>query len=104
MIAYRCAGAVSRTISPSRSSAPAAIVTRYPGSATCRAVLTSLPRCLPRDLAATRPFVGDPREREEEIGQPIEVDDHELGNLGLVPQVDHPAFGAATDRACHVKG
>src|SRR6185437_13662836 len=86
----------------SRSSAPASIVTRYVGSSTCRVARTACVT-LPGHLAHAAPLVGDAREGEEQVGEPVEVDDDELGDLGLGLQLDDPTFGAAADGTCDVQ-
>ena len=52
---------------------------------------------------APRALVRDAREREEQVGQPIEIDDDERRNLRLASELDDAALGAAADGARDVQ-
>ena len=58
----------------------------------------------PRHFAGARAAVGDAGEDEEEIGEPVEVDDHDLRHLVRALQADDRPLGAAADRARDVQG
>jgi len=47
--------------------------------------------------------VGHSRECEQQIGEPVQVYDHDLRNLYIPLEADHPTFGAPADRTCDVE-
>src|SRR4051812_16196006 len=57
----------------------------------------------PRRLSAGAELVGEPREREEQIGESVEIDDHELRDLRLLREEYDAAFGATADGSRNVK-
>jgi hypothetical protein len=58
---------------------------------------------LPGYFTSTRAYVRDTREHEEEVGEPVEIDDDELGNLHVVLEVHDPALGAPAHGPGNVK-
>src|SRR3982751_1093972 len=81
---------------PTRASAPVPTMIGYPR--------TSMDVTgLPGDLASSCAPVRDTRKHEEQIGQAIQVDDHELWNIIFAPQVNHAPLGASTHGSCDVE-
>src|SRR6185503_10033364 len=66
----------------------------------------STPGCpvgLPGYFTSARAHIRDPREREEKIGQPIEIDHHKGRDLNIALEGDDPPLGAPADGAGNVK-
>jgi hypothetical protein len=58
----------------------------------------------PGSFTRTRAHVRDTREHEEEIGEPVEIDDYDLRNLHLPLQVNDPALRSPAHGSGDVEG
>ena len=58
---------------------------------------------LPGDFARSRAAIGQSRESEEQVREPIEIDDGERRKIDVTLQPDDMPFGAATHRAGDVQ-
>src|SRR5215510_4740652 len=61
------------------------------------------PEWLPRDFSGAGAVIGDAGEREEQIGQTIQVDHDDFGNFCFAGELHDAAFRATTDGARHMQ-
>src|ERR1035437_4777230 len=96
MIARRRPGSAACNWAPHWSSSPAPMRIREPCSSSAATIL-------PGHFAGTRAPVGDAGEDEQQIGETVEIDDHDLRHFVGALEANDRALGAAADGARDVR-
>ena len=58
----------------------------------------------PGDFGGAGIPIGDTRQHEEKIGEPVQIDDYYLRHVFIAAQTDDRAFGPSADCSCDVQG